>query len=41
MAEDRSKFSALLDELGIDQPKWRHVTEKSDADAIVASLDLM
>jgi len=38
MAEDRKKFSGLLDELGIDQPKWLHVTEKSDADTIVESL---
>ena len=26
-AEDRRKFSALLDTLGIDQPKWEHVTD--------------
>lgn len=26
MAEDRHKFSALLDELGIDQPKWKELT---------------
>lgn len=25
-AEDRNKFSALLDELGIDQPMWRELT---------------
>ncbi|MDJ0656329.1 MAG: carbamoyl-phosphate synthase (glutamine-hydrolyzing) large subunit [Xanthomonadales bacterium] len=37
-AEDRSKFSALLDELGIDQPKWKHVEEISDADSIVDEL---
>ena len=30
MAEDRSKFSALLDDLGIDQPKW--VNAKSEQD---------
>ena len=30
-AEDRRKFSALLDELGIDQPAWTHVTSGADA----------
>jgi carbamoyl-phosphate synthase large subunit len=38
MAEDRQKFSGLLDQLKIDQPNWRHVTEESDADSIVESL---
>jgi len=37
-AEDRSKFSALLDELEIDQPRWAHMTELSDADPIVERL---
>ena len=37
-AEDRSKFSSLLDELGIDQPRWTHVTDVKDADAIVKRL---
>jgi len=32
-AEDRSKFSALLDELGIDQPEWTHVTSMEGAKA--------
>ena len=32
MAEDRHKFSALLDQLGIDQPRWEHVTNASDAE---------
>ena len=36
-AEDRSKFSALLDELGIDQPRWAHVTDVADAGHIVAA----
>ena len=26
-AEDRAKFSALLDELGIEQPRWVHITD--------------
>ncbi len=30
-AEDRNKFSALLDKLGIDQPKWKALTTVSDA----------
>lgn len=31
-AEDRSKFSALLDQLGIPQPKWRKLTTLKDAE---------
>ena len=38
MAENRSKFSALLDRLGVDQPKWDHVTEASSATEIVKKL---
>jgi carbamoyl-phosphate synthase large subunit len=37
-AEDRRKFGDLLDRLGIDQPKWAHVTEASAAMDIVAEL---
>jgi carbamoyl-phosphate synthase large subunit len=37
-AEDRSKFSALLDDLGIDQPQWAHVEDVSEVDSIVARL---
>jgi carbamoyl-phosphate synthase large subunit len=37
-AEDRNKFSALLDELGIDQPRWFHVTEATEAHRIVDRL---
>ena len=29
-AEDRHKFSSMLDELGIDQPRWRELTSLSD-----------
>lgn len=29
-AEDRHKFSAMLDELGIDQPAWRELTSLDD-----------
>src|SRR2546427_453774 len=37
-AEDRAKFSSLLDELGIDQPQWAHVTDQAEADRIVERL---
>jgi carbamoyl-phosphate synthase large subunit len=37
-AEDRSKFSALLDELGIDQPKWVHLTELAESEKLVEKL---
>ena len=37
-AEDRKKFSALLDRLGIDQPAWAQVTEKSNAQRMVEKL---
>jgi len=29
-AEDRHKFSAMLDRLGIDQPRWRELTSMED-----------
>jgi len=32
LAEDRSKFSALLDKLGIPQPEWRRLTTIEDAE---------
>jgi carbamoyl-phosphate synthase large subunit len=38
MAEDRRKFSGLLDKLGVDQPKWDHVVDAADAPAIVKKL---
>ena len=37
-AEDRQKFGALLDELGIDQPIWRHVVDSSNAENVVEQL---
>ena len=37
-AEDRRKFSVLLDQLGIDQPRWEHVTDVTQAEAIVERL---
>jgi carbamoyl-phosphate synthase large subunit len=37
-AEDRRKFSALCDTLGIDQPRWAHVTDIAEAPRIAAEL---
>ncbi len=34
-AEDRHKFSAMLDELGVDQPRWRELTDFADIDKFV------
>ncbi len=34
-AEDRHKFSAMLDSLGIDQPRWRELTDFSDIEEFV------
>jgi carbamoyl-phosphate synthase large subunit len=36
MAEDRNKFSALLDTLGIEQPEWRELTDLESAKAFAA-----
>ena len=30
-AEDRNKFSRILDNIGVDQPEWREVTSTDDA----------
>ncbi len=34
-AENRHKFSAMLDSLGIDQPRWRELTSFEDIDSFV------
>ena len=34
-AEDRHKFSSMLDDLGIDQPRWRELTSKADIDSFI------
>lgn len=34
-AEDRHKFSAMLDRLGVDQPAWRELTSIEDIDDFV------
>jgi carbamoyl-phosphate synthase large subunit len=36
MAEDRNKFSALLDSLGIEQPEWKELHGEADAKAFAA-----
>ena len=38
MAEDRRKFSGLLDQLGIDQPAWTHLTGRSDSTEAIQTL---
>jgi len=37
-AEDRHKFSAMLDELGIDQPRWQELTSLSDIDQFISEV---
>ncbi len=37
-AEDRHKFSAMLDRIGVDQPRWRELTSQSDIDAFVGEV---
>ena len=37
-AEDRHKFSAMLDELGIDQPRWQELTSLWDIDQFIAEV---
>ncbi|MDR2404386.1 MAG: carbamoyl-phosphate synthase (glutamine-hydrolyzing) large subunit [Spirochaetaceae bacterium] len=38
MAEDRNKFSALLDQLGIEQPEWRELTDLASARSFAAEV---
>ena len=37
-AENRHKFSAMLDSLGIDQPRWAEVTSMEEIDAFIAEV---
>ena len=37
-AEDRHKFSAMLDRLGVDQPRWRELTSLDDIHQFVAEV---
>lgn len=34
-AEDRHKFSAMLDRIGVDQPRWRELTSFADIDEFI------
>ncbi len=34
-AEDRNKFSAMLDRIGVDQPRWRELTSMEDINEFV------
>lgn len=37
-AEDRNKFSEMLDRLGIDQPRWRELTSFEDINRFIAEV---
>ncbi|MDE7119975.1 MAG: carbamoyl-phosphate synthase large subunit, partial [Muribaculaceae bacterium] len=37
-AEDRHKFSAMLDRIGVDQPRWRELTSFDDIDKFIAEV---
>ncbi len=37
-AENRHKFSAMLDQLGIDQPRWKELTTEDEIHAFVAEV---
>ena len=34
-AEDRDKFSAMLDRIGVDQPEWNALTSMDDINAFI------
>ncbi|HOP13092.1 MAG TPA: carbamoyl-phosphate synthase (glutamine-hydrolyzing) large subunit, partial [Lentimicrobium sp.] len=38
MAEDRHKFSSLLDRLGIDQPRWRELSSMAEIEAFASEV---
>ncbi|MDR2496524.1 MAG: carbamoyl-phosphate synthase (glutamine-hydrolyzing) large subunit [Tannerellaceae bacterium] len=37
-AEDRHKFSAMLDRIGVDQPRWKELSTMSEIDAFVSEV---
>ncbi|MDE7160275.1 MAG: carbamoyl-phosphate synthase (glutamine-hydrolyzing) large subunit [Muribaculaceae bacterium] len=37
-AEDRHKFSQMLDDLGIDQPRWRELTSMADINEFIGEV---
>jgi len=38
MAEDRHKFSSMLDKLGVDQPRWKELTTFEDVNEFVEGI---
>ncbi len=38
LAEDRSRFSAMLDKIDIDQPKWINASSKADIDKFISEV---
>ncbi|MDR1332525.1 MAG: carbamoyl-phosphate synthase (glutamine-hydrolyzing) large subunit [Tannerella sp.] len=38
-AEDRHKFSAMLDRIGVDQPRWKELSSLEDVNAFVAEVE--
>ena len=39
-AEDRHKFSSIVDALGVDQPEWKELTTLEDVDKFIAQVGL-
>ena len=37
-AEDRNKFSQLLDSIGVDQPEWKELSDRKDIDMFVEEM---
>ena len=37
-AEDREKFSAMLDRIGVDQPRWKELSSMEDINEFVAEV---
>ena len=37
-AEDREKFSAMLDRIGVDQPRWRELTSMEDINEFITEV---
>ncbi len=37
-AEDRHKFSSIVDSLGVDQPRWRELTTLEDVDEFISEV---
>ena len=38
LAEDREKFSAMLDRIGVDQPRWKELSSMEDINGFVAEV---